>query len=63
MEKILEAISKLLEKATTKDVLVYVGAFGLLALGIVAAFSDMKWFVLIPLELILMVLVIMGTRK
>lgn len=46
-----------------KDILIWVGSFGLLVLGIIANFMQMEWFVLVPIELIFMAMVIIGTKK
>lgn len=46
-----------------KKYLLWIGAFGLLILGILVNFFPMKWFVLIPIELVLMACVIIGLKK
>lgn len=45
------------------DILLWIGAFGLLVLGIFANFTKMPWYVLIPLELIFMAMVIVKCKK
>ena len=46
-----------------KKYLVYLGAFGLLALGIIVNFINMPIWLLLVLEFIFMGLVIYGTRQ
>lgn len=63
LNKIMQTLNKLIEKANKKETLIYIGAFCLLILGIIAAFADIPWYVLIPLELIFMALVCIGANK